>query len=242
MSGHSKWKNIQHRKGAQDAKRGKIFTKVGKEITVAVKVGGTDPETNARLRAVLIKARIANMPRDNIDRAIKRGSGALGDIQYVEKTYEGYGTGGVAFVVECLTDNHTRTVSDVRYAFTKFGGNLGTDGSVSWMFKKKGLILIAKNNITDYDSLLELAMEHDAEDVKEEGDVYEVTCPVDKFSGLKEVLDARKIPTEVAEVTRIPENYTAVTEKQGESINKLIDILEDSDDVQNVYHNASFPD
>ncbi len=242
MSGHSKWKNIQHRKGAQDARRGKVFTKIGKEISVAVKASGTDPEANPRLRAALMKARASNMPRDNIDRAIKRGIGGAGDIVYSEKTYEGYATGGVAVVVECLTDNPTRTVSDVRHALTRFGGNLGTDGSVSWMFKKKGLLIISRKNVPDYDALLEIAMEHDAEDVKEEAEVYEITCPVESFSSLKDAIDAKKIPTEVAELTRIPENYIEMSSRQSESLNKMVDLLEDNDDVQNVYHNASFPD
>ena len=238
MAGHSKWANIRHRKGAQDAKRGKIFTKIAKEITVAAKLGGEDPDGNPRLRTAIIKARSASMPKDNIDRAIKRGVGGQDDADYTEKTYEGYGPAGVAVMVECLTDNINRTVSEVRHAFTRSGGNLGTDGSVAWMFHKKGTIVYAKENVEDPDKLFEVALEEGAEDVKEEDDVVEITCAPDDFVNLKEALDKLEIETAHAEVGLVPENYSSVDAEKGEKLQRLIDTLEDHDDVQNVYHNG----
>ena len=242
MAGHSKWKNIQHRKGAQDAKRGKMFTKIAKEITVAAKLGGGDPDDNPRLRAAIIKARSNSMPKDNIDRAVKKGTGESDGSDYLEKTYEGYGPGGVAVLVECLTDNVNRTVADVRHAFGKFGGNLGTDGSVSWMFHQKGTIVYKKDAIEDFDRLFELATENGADDVNEEDEVYEIICNPSAFSDLKTALDELKVEPEVAEISRIPENYSAVDKDKGESLMKLIDFLEDNDDVQEVYHNGELPD
>lgn len=239
MAGHSKWKNIQHRKGAQDAKRGKMFTKIAKEITVAAKMGGDDPNSNPRLRLAITKARASSMPKDNIERAIKKGVGANDGSDYVEKTYEGYGPGGVAVMVECLTDNINRTVSDVRHAFTKFGGNLGTDGSVNWMFHNKGIIIFEKSKIGNYDQLFELAIENGADDVIDEDDTYQITCPPDAFDRLKEAVDKLGVEADVAEITKIPENETAVEGQKSESLTKMIDLLEDNDDVQNVYHNAS---
>ncbi|NRA63597.1 MAG: YebC/PmpR family DNA-binding transcriptional regulator [Pseudobacteriovorax sp.] len=238
MAGHSKWANIRHRKGAQDAKRGKIFTKIAKEITVAAKLGGEDPDGNPRLRTAIIKARSASMPKDNIDRAIKRGVGGQDDADYTEKTYEGYGPAGVAVMVECLTDNINRTVSEVRHAFTRSGGNLGTDGSVAWMFHKKGTIVYAKENVEDPDKLFEVALEEGAEDVKDEDDVVEITCAPDDFVNLKEALDKLEIETAHAEVGLVPENYSSVDAEKGEKLQRLIDTLEDHDDVQNVYHNG----
>ncbi len=242
MAGHSKWKNIQHRKGAQDAKRGKIFTKIAKEITVAAKMSGGDPLTNARLRLILGKAKAANMPKDNIDRAIKKGTGDGGDVDYSEKIYEGYGPSGVAFMVECLTDNINRTVSEVRHAFSRSGGNLGTDGSVAWMFEQKGLILIEKDRLADFESFFEVAIENGAEDVKEEEDGYTVTCAPHEFQRLKESLDRLKIEPNMAELSRIATNSTTISADHFESVQKLVDTLEDNDDIQNVYHNADFPD
>lgn len=242
MAGHSKWKNIQHRKGAQDAKRGKIFTKLAKEITVAARLGGGDLESNARLRTVVVKARSNSMPRDNIERAIKKGTGELEAEQYVEKVYEGYGPGGVAVMVECLTDNINRTVADVRHAFTKFGGNLGTEGSVGYMFHKKGTIVYQRGKIKDFDKLFEAALEAGAEDVKEDEDAVEIICAPDAFNELKEALDRMGLEADVAEIMRVPENYTAVDSDKAQSMQKLIDWLEDNDDVQNVYHNAEMPE
>lgn len=241
MAGHSKWKNIQHRKGAQDAKRGKIFTKLAKEITVAARLGGGDLESNARLRTAVLKARSNSMPRDNIERAIKKGTGDLEAEQYVEKVYEGYGPGGVAVMVECLTDNINRTVADVRHAFTKFGGNLGTEGSVGYMFHKKGTIVYQRNKIKDFDKLFEAALEAGADDVKDEDDVVEIICAPEAFNELKEALDKMGLEADVAEIMRVPENYSAIDSDKAVSMQKLIDWLEDNDDVQNVYHNAEMP-
>lgn len=238
MAGHSKWKNIQHRKGAQDAKRGKIFTKIAIEITVATRMGGGNPDDNPRLRAALAKARAANMPKDNYNRAIKKGLGGQDGSSYSEKTYEGYGPGGIAIFVECLTDNVNRTVSEVRHAFTKFGGNLGTDGSVAYLFERKGMIVFTKDKIADGDALFELALEHGAEDVKDEGEQYEITCAMEDFDGLKTALDSMCSEPSFCEITRIPETYVALEESKAESLEKMLNILEDNDDVQNVYHNA----
>ncbi len=242
MAGHSKWKNIQHRKGAQDAKRGKIFTKLAKEITVAARLGGGDLESNARLRTAVVKARANSMPRDNIERAIKKGTGELEAEQYVEKVYEGYGPGGVAVMVECLTDNINRTVADVRHAFAKFGGNLGTEGSVGYMFHKKGTIVYQRSKIKDFDRLFETALEAGADDVKDEHDVVEIICAPDTFNGLKETLDKMGLEADVAEIMFVPENNSAIDSDKAVSMQKLIDWLEDNDDVQNVYHNAEMPE
>jgi YebC/PmpR family DNA-binding regulatory protein len=242
MAGHSKWKNIQHRKGAQDAKRGKIFTKLAKEITVAARLGGGDLDSNARLRTAVLKARANSMPRDNIERAMKKGTGELEAEQYVEKVYEGYGPGGVAVMVECLTDNINRTVADVRHAFTKFGGNLGTEGSVAYMFHKKGMIVYQRNKIKDFDKLFETALEAGAEDVKEDEDAVEIVCAPDAFNELKETLDKTGLEADVAEIMRVPENHSAIDSEKALSMQKLIDWLEDNDDVQNVYHNAEMPE
>lgn len=242
MAGHSKWANIRHRKGAQDAKRGKLFTKIAKEITVAAKLGGDDPDGNPRLRAAIVKARGLSMPKDNIDRAIKRGVGGNDTSDYFEKTYEGYGPGGVAVMVECLTDNVNRTVSEVRHAFSRSGGNLGTDGSVSWMFHKKGTIVYAKEKISDFDTFFEAALEAGADDVKEEGEVYEIECAPDTFSDVKEALDKLEIEADHAEVGLVPENYSELDEDKAATLAKLVDILEDNDDVQSVFHNGQFPE
>lgn len=241
MAGHSKWKNIQHRKNAQDSKKGKIFTKIATEITVSVKLCGGDPDGNPRLRAALLKGRGVNMPKDNVERAIQKGLGDLDGINYSEKTYEGYGASGVAFVVECLTDNVNRTVGDVRHCFTKFGGNLGTEGSVSWQFHKKGLMVFDKSKLQEPETLFELAIEQGAEDVKDEDGAIEVTSSVQGFMNLKEILEGKGLTPEVAELTRIPENYSAVSLEEAQSVQKMLDWLEEMDDVQNVYHNAALP-
>ncbi len=242
MAGHSKWKNIQHRKGAQDARRGKIFTKIAKEITVAAKLGGEDLASNPRLRLAVSKARAASMPKDNIERAIKKGTGSDASQEFAEKTYEGYGPGGVAVLVDCLTDNVNRTVADIRHAFTRFGGNLGTEGSVSWMFHKKGNIVYQRQNIKDPDKLFEVALENGADDINEEDGVIEIVCQPSAFNDLKDALDKTGVEADVAEVGMIPENYSAIDAAKSESLTKLIDFLEDNDDVQNVYHNAEMPD
>lgn len=242
MAGHSKWKNIQHRKGAQDAKRGKMFTKIAKEITVAAKLGGDDPSGNPRLRAAIAKAKAVSMPKDNIERAIKKGIGGQDSADYTEKVYEGYGPGGVAVMVECLTDNINRTVADVRHAFSRFGGNLGTDGSVAWMFHQKGTLVYQADKVKDYEAFFEAAIEAGAEDVKEDDGVYEILTDPSDFENVKTAMDGLGLEADVAEVMRVPENYTALDEAKTESMNKMIDLLEDNDDVQNVYHNAEFSD
>ncbi len=238
MAGHSKWKNIQHRKGAQDIKRGKVFTKIAVEITAAARVGGPNPEENPRLRTALAKAKAANMPKDNYVRAIKKGTGEGDGADYVEKTYEGYASGGIAVIVECLTDNLNRTVSNIRFAFSKHGGNLGTEGSVSWMFQRKGLFALEKKSVSDLEQLFEKALENGAEDIEEQDEQVEITCPPDSFHSLKESLEALKLNPEFCELTRIADNLVAIDPEQSVSLQKLLDALEDDDDVQNVYHNA----
>jgi len=240
MAGHSKWANIKHRKGAQDAKRGKIFTKLIKEITVAAKIGGGDPETNPRLRLAIDKAKQANMPKDNIDRAVKKGTGDLDGVTYEEGIFEGYGPGGVALLVEFMTDNRTRTVADVRHIFTKNNGNLGKDGSVAFIFERKGLISFPTG--TDFDAIFEAALEAGAEDVRDEGDVYEViTDPGDFIEVREELVDAGLKP-QTAEVSMIPSNTVELEGKPAEQMMKMMEMLEDNDDVQNVYANFDIPE
>jgi len=241
MSGHSKWSTIKHKKGAADAKRGKIFTKLIKEITVAARMGGGDPEANPRLRKAINDAKAQNMPKDNLERAIKKGTGDLEGVEYEELTYEGYGPGGVAVLVECLTDNKNRTVADVRYIFSKAGGNIGTDGCVSWMFDKKGLISVDKES-SDEDTLMEIALEAGAEDVKDEGDCFEVISDPADFEIVKEAIEAASIKYQVAEITMIPQTQTRVEGKEAEQMIKFMDALDDCDDIQKFYSNAEIPD
>jgi len=240
MAGHSKWANIKHRKGAQDAKRGKAFTKIIKEITVATRIGGGDPDGNPRLRAALDKARQANMPRDNIDRAIKKGLGDLDGVNYEEGIFEGYGPGGVAVIVEFMTDNRTRTVADVRHTFTKYGGNLGVSGSVAFLFERKGLISFPTS--VDFEKLFEAALEAGAEDVKDEGDAFEVITDPTDFMEVRDTLAAAGMQFETAEVTMLPQTQVQLAGKQAESMLKMMDKLEDNDDVQNVYANFDIAD
>ena len=240
MAGHSKWANIKHRKGAQDAKRGKVFTKLIKEITVASRIGGGDPDGNPRLRAALDKARQANMPRDNIDRAIKKGLGDLDGVSYEEGIFEGYGPGGVAVIVEFMTDNRTRTVADVRHTFTKYGGNLGVSGSVAFLFERKGLISFPTS--VDFEKLFEAALEAGAEDVKDEGDAFEVITDPTDFMEVRDALAAAGMQFETAEVTMLPQTQVQLAGKQAESMLKMMDKLEDNDDVQNVYANFDIAD
>ena len=235
MAGHSKWANIKHRKGAQDAKRGKVFTKLIKEITVAAKIGGGDIEANPRLRLAVDKGKQANMPKDNIDRAIKKGTGDLDGVTYEEGTFEGYGPGGVALLVEFMTDNRTRTVADVRHIFSKNNGNLGKDGSVAFIFERKGLLSFS--NELDFDAIFEVALEAGAEDVKDEGDVYEVITEPSDFIEIRDALVAAGLQPQTAEVTMIPSNSVDLEGKPAEQMLKLMDMLEDNDDVQNVYAN-----
>ena len=238
MAGHSKWKNIQHRKGAQDAKRGKIFTKIAIEITVAARLGGGDPADNPRLRTALAKAKASNMPKDNWMRAIKKGTGNLEGSSYTEKIYEGYGPGGVAVIVESLTDNINRTVSEIRYIFSRSGGNLGQEGSVNWIFERKGLFLFSKESIKDFDKFFELSIENGADDVEEQEEGYQVTCELGEFIGLKQVYDDNKITAELFEMSYLPKNDVELEEGKYESLEKMVALLEDNDDIQNVYHNG----
>lgn len=240
MAGHSKWANIKHRKGAQDAKRGKIFTKLIKEITIAAKIGGGDLEANARLRLAVDKAKQGNMPKDNIERAIKKGTGDLDGVTYEEGTFEGYGPGGVAVIVEFMTDNRTRTVAEVRHAFNKYGGSLGVSGSVAFMFDRKGQIIFDEEN--DFEVIFEAALEAGAEDVKEaDGYIEIVTDPAD-FEVVRNTLGDQGLEFQAAEVTMIPQNMTPIEGNQAESLMKMIDVLEDNDDVQNVHANFDISD
>ncbi|MFV1467053.1 MULTISPECIES: YebC/PmpR family DNA-binding transcriptional regulator [Idiomarina] len=241
MAGHSKWSNIKHRKAAQDAKRGKIFTKLIREITVSAREGGGDPETNPRLRAAIDKALSNNMKRDTIDTAVKRGSGDLEGDNLDELTYEGYGPNGVAVLLECMTDNRNRTVSDVRHAFTKFGGNLGTDGSVAYLFNKKGVISYPAE-VTE-EQLMEPALEAGAEDlITYEGSGIDVMTSPEKFGSVKDALDEKDLEASNAEVTQVPDTRVDLDEESARTFLKLLDALEDLDDVQNVYHNADISD
>lgn len=237
MAGHSKWANIQHRKGRQDEKRGKVFTRLIKEITVAAKLGGGDPGINPRLRLAMDKASDANMSKDKVTDAIKRGTGQLEGVEYEEIRYEGYGIGGAAVIVDCMTDNRTRTVAEVRHAFSKHGGNLGTDGSVAFMFKHCGQLLFAPG--TSEDAVMEAALDAGAEDVitDDEGTI-EVLCPAPEFEAVKKALDAAGLHSELAEVTMRADSSIELTGEGAQKMQKLLDVLEDLDDTQAVYHNA----
>lgn len=238
MSGHSKWHNIAQKKGKADAARANIFTKIGREIAIAVKNGGADPASNSELRNVIAKAKANNMPNDNINRSIKKASGELGSINYEENTYEGYGVGGVACIVETLTDNKNRTAGDVRHAFDKFGGSLGNSGCVSYMFHKKGEIVIAKCDIEE-DDLMMAVMDAGAEDMNSDDDeVYIVYTAPGDFANVREAFENAGIKMISAGVTMIPDSMAHPDEHQQETLLKMIDILEENDDVQNVYHNA----
>ena len=240
MAGHSKWANIQHRKKAQDNKRGKLFTRLIREITVASRMGGSDPTANPRLRLAIDKALGGNMPKDTIDRAVKKGAGELDDVQYEEITYEGYGHGGVAIMVETMTDNRNRTVAEVRHAFTKHGGNMGTDGSVSYLFNTMGVLSYGEGS--DEDVLMEAALEAGAEDVvaSEDGSV-EVITTQEGFVDVKEAMIAAGHEPELAEVTKRADNEIVVDTEHGVKLLKLLDVIEELDDVQNVYNNADIP-
>jgi YebC/PmpR family DNA-binding regulatory protein len=235
MSGHNKWSTIKHKKGAADAKRGKIFTKIIKEITVAAKLGGGDPDGNPRLRAAIDKAKAENMPKDNIERAIKKGTGELEGVNYEEITYEGYGPNGVAVLVEVMTDNRNRTVSEVRSIFTKCNGNMGETGCVSWIFDKKGLIVFPGTH--DFDTIFEAALEAGAEDVTDEGEQIEVLTDPANFIEVRESLEKAGFRSDAAEITMIPQTMIKLEGKPAESMLKLMERLEDNDDVQNVYAN-----
>ena len=239
MSGHSKWHNIQQKKGKTDAARANVFTKIGRELAVAVKEGGPDPNTNSKLAQVIAKAKDNNMPNDNITRSIKKASGELGSINYEEMIYEGYGVGGCALIVEALTDNKNRTAGDVRHLFDKFGGAMGTTGCVSFMFKRKGVITVAKEDISE-DDLMMFALDAGAEDINsEDDDVFEVYTDTSSLSDVRKGLEEAGVKILSAEASMIPDNYVDPTAEQQSNIIKLIDKLEELDDVQNVYHNAN---
>lgn len=239
MSGHSKFANIKHKKEKNDAKKGKIFTMLGREIQVAVKAGGPDPAVNGKLRDVIAKCKANNMPNDTIDRSIKKAAGGGEDVEYENVTYEGYGPNGVAIIVEVLTDNRNRAAANVRNAFTKGGGNMGNSGCVSFMFDEKGLIVIDKEEIDmDEEELMMAALDAGAEDFAAEEDSYEITTAPDDFSAVRETLEAAGIPMASAEVTMIPQTYTELTDEEDiKKMNKLLEMLDDDDDVQNTYHN-----
>ncbi len=240
MSGHSKWSTIKHKKGAADAKRGKVFTKLIKEITTSARLGG-DPEGNPRLRKAIDEGKAANMPADNMDRAIKKGTGELEGVIYEEVTYEGYGPEGVAVLVECMTDNRNRTVADVRHLFTKYNGNLGQDGCVAYMFDKIGLILIEKGKTTE-DDLMEIALEAGADDIKEEGDVFEVHTSVEALDSVLKAIEAAGIELISKELTRLPQTTIRVEGKAAQTMLKLYTLIDDHEDVQAVHANFDIDD
>ena len=243
MSGHSKWHNIQAKKGKADAARGAVFTKIGREIAIAVRDGGANPESNGKLRDVIAKAKANNMPNDNIQRSIKKASGELSNVTYEQITYEGYAPGGVAVIVDTITDNRNRTVSDVRHCFAKNGGNLGNSGSVAFMFDEKGVLVVERKPGMDEDEMMMLALDAGAEDVKADEDAFEIyTSPAD-FSAVREALEQQGLSFLSAEVDKIPQNTVAIDDPEVlKSIQKLLEMLDDNDDVQNVFHNAELPE
>ena len=239
MSGHSKFSNIKRKKEKNDSAKGKVFTRIGREIAVAVKEGGPDPANNSKLRDCIAKAKANNMPNDTIDRSIKKAAGEGGNVDYVQATYEGYGPNGTAIIVETLTDNKNRTASNVRNAFTKGGGNVGAQGCVSFMFDRKGQIILDKEEVDmDFDDLMMIALDAGAEDITEEEDSYEILTDPDDFSSVREALEKQGIPMMEADITMIPQTYVTLTDEQDiKMINRTLDLLDDDDDVQNVYHN-----
>jgi|Deesub1362A_J573_1020465.scaffolds.fasta_scaffold00027_8 YebC/PmpR family DNA-binding regulatory protein len=243
MAGHSKWAQIKHKKAHTDAKKGKLFSKIVKEISVAARIGGGDPDGNPRLRAAIDKAKEANMPQENIKRAIMKGTGELPGASYEEAVYEGYGPNGVAVYITALTDNKNRTVSEIRHIMSKNGGNLGEAGCVAWMFDKKGYILVNKKNV-DEDSLMAVALEAGALDMKNDPleENYEIITAPEDIDAVKTAIENAKIPVEFAEVTMLPKSYVTLDEKAAEQMTRLMDALEDHDDVQNVYANFNIPD
>lgn len=238
MSGHSKWSTIKNKKGKTDAQRSKIFTKIGRELAVAVKQGGSNPDMNSRLRDVIAKAKANNMPNDNITRSIKKASGELGSINYEEMTYEGYGVSGVAVIVEALSDNKNRTAGDIRHAFDKNGGSMGANGCVSWMFDRKGMIAIEDDGSVDEEELMMAALDAGAEDFNKNEEVFEVITAPEDFSAVREALEQAGYSFLSAELDMIPQNTVNLSSEDQQKIQRLLDMLEDNDDVQNVYHNA----
>ena len=243
MSGHSKWHNIQAKKGKADAQRGAVFTKIGREIAIAVREGGANPESNGKLRDIIAKAKANNMPNDNIQRSIKKASGELSNVVYEEITYEGYAPGGVAVIVDWISDNRNRTASDIRHCFAKYGGNLGTTGSVGFMFDEKGVLVVERAPGMDEDEIIMQALDAGAEDVKADEDVFEIYTAPNDFSAVREALEKDGMTFLSAEVQKIPQNTVAVSDPDLVlKIQKMLDLLEESDDVQNVFHNADLPD
>jgi len=241
MSGHSKWSSIKHKKAATDAKRGKIFTRFIRELTIAARSGGGDPESNSRLRHAIDGARAANMPSDNIKKAIQRGTGELEGVNYEEFSYEGYGPGGVAILADAMTDNKNRTVSEVRHVFEKYNGNLGQQGCVAWMFTRKGVILVPQSAIGE-DELMEIVVENGGDDMVKEGTSYEITTATEDFDKVHEALKAKKLPIESAEISKVPSTYIKLEGRQAEQMLKLYDKLEELDDIQNVWSNFDISD
>ncbi len=241
MSGHSKWSTIKRKKGAADAKRGKVFSKLIKEITVSARMGGADQSGNPRLRAAILAAKAENMPKDNIDRAVKKGTGDLEGAAYEETAYEGYGPGGVAILVQVLTDNKNRTVSDVRHIFTKNGGNMGEAGSVAWLFDKKGFVVFEKGKV-DEEALMEWALEAGVDDIREQENEWEVITTPEIFEQVRTTLEEKQWIPQVAEVTMLPKNTITLDAKQAEQMLRMMEALEDHEDVQNVYANFDIPD
>ncbi|MBW2245778.1 MAG: YebC/PmpR family DNA-binding transcriptional regulator [Deltaproteobacteria bacterium] len=241
MSGHSKWSSIKHKKGATDAKRGKIFTKLIKEITVAARFGGGDPAANPRLRTAIQAAKSENMPKDNIERAIKKGTGELEGVNYEESIYEGYGPGGAAIFIESLTDNKNRAVADIRHILNKAGGNLGSNGCVAWIFEKKGYIVV-ENDAVDEDTLMEVAIDAGAEDVIEDDSNYEIITEPKDFEAVKAAIEEQSLPYIAAEITMLPQSTVNLQGNEAEQMVKLMETLEDCDDVQKVYTNADIPE
>ena len=241
MSGHSKWASIKHKKGAADAKRGKIFSRLNKEITVAARLGGGDPAGNPRLRSAIQAAKAENMPKDNIERAIKKGTGELEGTSYEECNYEAYGPGGVAIMIDCLTDNKNRTVAEVKHLFERHGGNLGEPGCVSWIFEKKGLIVFERESVEE-ERLLELALDAGAEDIKEEETQFEILTDPSDFESVKKAFDDEGLSYTVAEVSMIPQNTVSLEGRDAEKMLNLMETLEDHDDINHVYANFDIPD
>ena len=242
MSGHSKWANIKHKKGKADALRGKITTKISREITIAVRMGGADPTGNMKLKLALSKAKANNIPKDNIQRAIQKGAGALEGQSFEEITYEGYGPAGVAMMVICLTDNRNRTAADVRHVFSKYGGNLGATGCVGYMFQQKGVFAVSKDTGVEEDDLMMVALEAGAEDIKNEEEGFEIVTTSDTFDDVEKALADAGIEVEMAEITMIPDTMAELSAEDAERVQKMLDVLEDLDDVQDVYHNADLPE
>jgi YebC/PmpR family DNA-binding regulatory protein len=236
MSGHSKWHTIKHKKGAADAKRGKIFTRLIKELTVAARSGGGDPDMNPRLRTIVAEAKANNMPRENIERAIRRGTGEEPGVSYEEITYEGYGPGGVALLVQTLTDNKNRTVGEIRFIFGKYNGNMAAENSVAWMFSRKGQVVVEKDK-ADEEKLLNAALEAGADDVSDDGGAWEVICAPDSFEAVRDAIKALGIEPASAEIAMIPQNYVKLAGKEAQSMLKLFEALDDHDDVQHVWAN-----